>query len=442
MTEKNIFVLGLDDAGRRQLAAIRGAETMSFRALADAREVVGVGRYRVRELLTGALTELRRTAGRIDAVIGYHDFPVSTLLPILRRELGQPGPELEAVLRCEHKYWSRIVQGEVSPESTPRFAAFDPFDDAALLRVGLRYPFWIKPVKSFSSYLGFRVRSSQEFCAAIRGIRAGIGRFRDAFGRVLAEADLPPAIAAAGGGYCVAEESIDADHQATVEGYVHGDRVVCYGFVDSIRRSGESSFMAYEYPSSLPRGVKERMEAISERVMSHLGYREGPFNIEYFWDERSDRISLLEINPRISKSHAPLFELVEGAPHHEVAVDLALGRAPRFPPGGGRYRYAGKYFLRVYEDAVVRSGPTTDDLERFHGACPGAEVEIHARPGRPLSELSDQDSYSFVLGVAYIGADSLEDLRARYRLAEALLPFELVGRTPSPPAPTPRAYRR
>ena len=426
MLTKNVLVLGLDEGDREHLSTIRGAQQMRFHSLAEAEEVVGLIHYDIPGLLERVQARIRAFPERIDAIIGHYDFPVSTVLPLLRRELHHPTPSLEAVLACEHKYWSRIVQGEVVPEATPHYSVFDPFDDTALLKVGLDYPYWMKLVKAFSSYLGFKIRSSQDFTEALHRTREGIGRFQRSFHHVLAKADLPAEIATVDGGYCIAEEIISAEHQATVEGYVHRGEVVCYGIIDSVRRPGESSFLSYEYPSALPERVKSEMRRISERVMRHIGFDDGPFNIEYFWDDAADRVSLLEINPRISKSHSPLFELVEGASHHEVVVDLAMGNAPAFPAGQGRYAIAGKYFIRRYQDAIVTRVPSEDDIARLREAIPDTRVEVSARQGEALSALMDQDSYSYELAVVFIGAQSREELRENYRRAEAFLPFEFA----------------
>ena len=423
--KRHVHVLGMDDLNREMLATIRGADALEFHSVLDASEVVGLSRYRVSELLETARERLNAFEGSIDALIGDFDFPVSTLLPILRRERGLPGPSLEAVLKCEHKYWSRVVQGEVIPEHAPRYAVFDPNDDTALLKAGIDYPYWMKPIKSFSSYLGFQIESSQDFRDAIHTIREGIGRFRDSFGLVVQLADVPPDIRAIGGGYVIAEEIISASHQATVEGYAHRGDVVCYGVIDSVRLDGGSSFRAYEYPSGLPESVQARMRDISARVMRHIGYDMAPFNIEYFWDEARDRISLLEINPRISRSHGPLFALVGGASHHEVAVALALGERPEFTPRGGRYRYAGKYFIRRDKDAIVRREPSAAEVEALRREVPGARVYLTAHAGDRLSGLMDQDSYTYELAVVFVGADSREALRERYELAESLLRYEL-----------------
>ena len=65
-----------------------------------------------------------RFDGRIDAIVGYWDFPVSTLVPILGERYGIRSTSLESVVKCEHKYWSRLEQQKVI-DRHPRFGRVD-----------------------------------------------------------------------------------------------------------------------------------------------------------------------------------------------------------------------------------------------------------------------------------------------------------------------------
>lgn len=413
----NIFVVGLDDFHLAQLESLPGAaERYRFHALFTAAELKQQADFPVRRLLEEGTARLRAFPGRVDAVVGYWDFPVSTALPLLRQGIGLPTTSLESVLKCEHKYWSRIIQAEVIPDHVPRFCAVNPFADDPGAGLTLPYPFWIKPVKSVLSHLGFLVRDAAGFGRCLERIRAGIGRYGAPFNEILRHARLPPGIAAVDGYHCIAESLISRGRQCTVEGYAQDGEVVLYGTIDSLREGPETScFTRYQYPSTLPPEVQARMAELSARVMRHAGYVNAPFNIEYFWDEAEDRISLLEINTRISKSHAPLFRRVDGLYHHQVMIDLALGRRPDFPRGQGRYACAAKFMLRRYSDAVVSRAPGPAAIRALEADEPGVEVQLHVRPGMRLSELRDQDSYSYEVAALFIGAQSEAGLERRYR---------------------------
>src|SRR5690606_10568430 len=163
----------------------------------------------------------------------------------------------------------------------------------------------------------------------------------------LDQLELPAEIAEVGATACLAEEAVGG-RQVTVEGYSDGGGVHVYGIVDSLTYPQSSSFLRYQYPSQLPEGVRRRQVESSTKVIEQVGLESSTFNIEYFWDADTDRINLLEVNPRHSQSHAIMFEQVDGASNHEVQLRLALGRAPDMPTGKGDYAIAAKCFLREF----------------------------------------------------------------------------------------------
>jgi len=421
---KNIFVVGDDDFNRRKLENLAGGEDYRFLPLLDVQEVTARQGYPLDAELDKAAGIIEATPGGADAVIGYWDFPVSLMVPVLCERFGLTGPRLEAVLRCEHKYWSRLVQKRVAPEHVPGFAYVDPFDDESIDGIGLEYPFWLKPIKSFASHLGFRIRSRAELDEAIPLIRSGIPELGELFNEFLARVDLPSEVAPVGGLHCIAEAMVSG-RQCTLEGFVHDGNVEIYGIVDSIRHANRSTFSRYQYPSRLPPAVRARMSQITARVIEAIELDHTPFNIEFFWDEARDHLWLLEINPRISQSHGDLFEKVDGIPHHKVIVDLALDRRPEWRPGGGPFRCAGKFFLRRFTDARVTRVPTESEIAAVSAEIPGTLVEVQVRKGMRLSDLDpqDQDSYSYICALIFIGADSQRQLLRRYRRCVELLRF-------------------
>ncbi|ATJ83231.1 acetyl-CoA carboxylase biotin carboxylase subunit family protein [Halomonas beimenensis] len=424
----NVFVVGHDDLSRRLLPTLRHAEDYAFHGLLPLDEAVHAQEYHFDRLVADALDELERFPGSVDAIVGVWDFPTTALLPVLRDALGHRGPSLEAVLKCEHKYWSRLEQSKAVPECVPAFQALDPFDEHAIDTLEVDYPFWIKPVKAHSSQLGFHIADERQLREALPLIRKGIGRFGEPLSEVCRHLDLPDEVAGIDGHHCVVEQIISAGRQCTLEGYVQDGRVEVTGIVDSVRdRQHRSVLMRYEYPSALPDPVQARIIELSRRVMTHIGYDDAPFNIEFYHEEESDRLWLLEINARLSRSHAAIFQLVDGAPHFQVMVDVALGIPPRMPFREGRYAVAAKQMLRVFENGIVRRIPTAEEIERVETAHPGTLVELNVREGMRLTELLHQDSFSWELGVLFTGAEDRDALRRRIRDCQDALPFEIAS---------------
>ena len=425
---KHIHVVGLDEFNGSKLRRIDMPEGLQVHALMAYDEVKGQDRIDFDALLKTASDRLRGSETAVDGVIGWWDFPTTSLIPQICQRFGLPSASLESVLKCEHKYWSRLVQREAIPEYIPDFCAVDPFHADPKRQLTLDYPFWIKPVKGFASQLGFRIGSDAEFDAAIEIIRREIGRLGDPFDALLHRVELPAEVAAVGGHFCIAEEIIGG-RQCTLEGYVHDGDVQIYGTVDSIRLPNRSSFQRYQYPSRLPRRVQRWMETVAKRIMGHIGYDNATFNMEFFWDPKRRKLSMLEINPRLSQSHADLFEKVHGVPHFQIMTDLAVGRAPRWTGRQGPANCAAKFFIRRFSDARVMDVPDAETVRRIEADVPGCEIDVRVKPGTVLSDLHDQDAYSYELADVFIGAANQQELLRTFTAVRKRLKFRFAKPT-------------
>lgn len=409
---KNVFVMGLNDFNLALLKTIKGAENYRFHTLLDNAEIEDPEVYRVEEPLNKARAQLHAFRGSIDAIIGYIDMPVGFMVPILCREFGLPSASLESVLKCQHKYWSRIEQRKVIAEHVPQFSLVDPFSDSPFSQIEVDYPFWLKPVKSAGSYLGFRINNRREFDYCIGIIRDNIRRLSDPFNHVLGYAELPDEIAGVDFSCCLAERIVKG-RQCTLEGYVCQGQFHVFGVVDSIRYLNGSTFARYEYPSKLPAHVTDRMIDVTQRFLSHVAFDDSTFNVEFFWDKQRDKIWLLEVNTRVSQSHSYLFAMVDGASNHQAMVDTALGHQPSMPYREGRYRYAGKFFYRKFEDAIVSRIPHTAEINEIQHRVTDALIDVHVGEGEKLWHLRGQESYSYDLAWIFVAANTRRELHAR-----------------------------
>jgi biotin carboxylase len=426
---KNVFVVGLNDYNAERLKRLRGVEDVEFHQLLTPAQVSETQDFDIPAMLAEAEAKLDAFDGSIDAIVGYIDFPVSTMLPVLCKKYGTPQTSLESLLKCEHKYWSRSVMRESIPDHIPKFTAFDPFDDDALSKVGeadLRFPFFVKPIKSSGSRLGFRIDSPEDFDFAIEKLRAEIRSIGEPFDHILSQADLPDEIRAIEGHYCMAEQVIGG-RQCTVEGYVYNGEVVPYGTVDSIRYPQVLSFFYYLYPSTLPKRIQDKMNEITRTIMSHISYDNAGFNIEYYWDEVQNKIWLLEINTRIAQSHCDLFEMVDGVSHQQVTIDLGLGRRPDMPHREGPEKVAAEFFYRVFfADATVARAPSRAEVEVAAEQVEGTRITSYVKRGMKLSELPEQDAYSFAVASLWMGANKQSKLLWNYEQVMKKLNYEFT----------------
>ncbi len=422
--DRNIFVVGPDELNWSKLRSMKNADQYHFHELLSYGESHGAACYDVPPMLEKARAKLKAFDGSIDAIVSFWDFPVSLMLPVLGREFGTVVSSLESVFMCEDKYWSRVKQREVVPDLVPGFARFDPFDDAALSGIDLEFPFWIKPIKSFAGHLGFRIESAEDFQRAVDEMRKKIHRFSEPFEYLRQFARIPDEIRH--GGFCIAEQIIGGK-QCTLEGYVCEGEVDSHGIVDSYRHPNRVSFSRFEYPSNLPKKVKDRIFEASEKVMKHIGFDNSPFNIEYFYDKKSDQLWLLEINPRIAQSHSDLFKKVDGASNHRIMVDIALGHKPDWPRRQGDFAVAAKLFIRAFSPGKVTRVPGKLQIEKVQEMFAGTIVQPLVREGMDLDDLPYQDSYSYKLAILYMGAENRRQLLRNFEEARRMLDFRVNG---------------
>ena len=419
--KKQVFVVGLDDFNLKKLQRLPEAAECDFLPAVKYEEMRGIEEFDMKKLIDTAFHRIDEH-GKIDAIVTYYDFPGTNLVPIIAQKYRLTAPSLESVLKCEHKFWSRLEQNKVIPRSVPMFAAFDPFDEKAYQKIEMIPPFWIKPIKSFRSFLAYKINSEHQFHEYMKEVQEHIDYMSEPFNYIFQNYELPYEYASMR--ETMIAESPITGHQCTVEGYVYDGEVVIYGIVDSVREEDRSSFARYEYPSSLPQEIQFRMADLARRAITQVGLNNSPFNIEFFYNSTVNQIFLLEINPRISQAHTDIFEKVHGVSHHSIMLNLALGRRPRALEYKGKHRIAGNFMLRIYESGRVTRVPNGDQLAGLQEKYPEMSLKLHVKEGMHLSELQGQDSYSYELANLFLGARNQDELVEKYDDCLSHLTFE------------------
>jgi biotin carboxylase len=362
----------------------------------------------------------------IDGVMASDDYPGSILAAAIARRLGVPGPDPRSVLLCQHKYYSRIAQRAVAPEVVPPFALIDPatIREAA---AGLRFPVFVKPVKSFFSLLAKEVGSAEELVALAKEADHHLRGFVKPFNQLLGRY----ATFALDGGYLLAEQPLRG-WQVTVEGCMFRGEGMIIGVTDSIMYPGTISFRRFDYPSSLRSEVQERMGELALRFIRSVGFDDGLFNVEMFYDRDSDAIHFIEVNPRMCPQFSDLMEKVNGVNSYEIALAIAAGVRPTIRRPSPQYRVAASFVLRLFEDKTVARVPSPEELAVFQAHFPDARLKVLCSEGQRLSdELQDGRSYRYA--VLNLGGQSTRDLAARFAEAKRYLRFEFASAGQSRP---------
>ncbi len=336
------------------------------------------------------------------------------------RRLGLPGTDPAAVIRAQHKYYARLMHREAVPEATPDFAVF-PYRVADHANVGIPYPFFVKPVKAAHSVLARRVDTPNDLKRHLTFypwekyiIKRLVRPFNDLM-PLYTDFDINPE-------HLLGETLIAGRHQVSVDGFAENGAITVVGIVDALMYPGTQAFQRFEYPSTLPHEVQQRMTSISERAVRALGFDHGSFNVELIWDDQTDRIQLIEVNPRLAAQFGDMYEKVDGRSTFEILLDLTVGRAPRMKPARGQYGTAASFVFREFNGAV-KIAPEQAQIDWLRSHYPDALLNTYIKEGNSRwREVKWLGSYRYA--VLNLGGRDRADMLVRHDNICSHLRFE------------------
>jgi hypothetical protein len=360
------------------------------------------------------------------AVLSNHEQFGALAAALVAEKLGLPGTPPKAVVACQHKTLARQILQEVAPEANVLFAEMlcaygDPVPNP--LPQGLSYPAFVKPVKAAFSVLAKTVQTQAELQAHTRfGWRElwVIRRLVEPFERVAQR--LFPGIPTAH--RMLLEEPVGAHKhvaQYNLDGYVFNGEVTSMGVVDAVMYPGTQAFMRFDYPSKLNPAIQARALDIAQRFLKRIGFSHGMFNMEFFYDEQRDRLSVIEFNPRLASQLADLYRRVDGRCPHAMALALAHGKdpasVPRLDTGLGA---ASSFVFRCFEPGTEPMMPSDTQVKRMKKVFEDALLLPMPKSGHSL----DRD-YKWLgshrYGILHLGGRDEAHLRERCERASELL---------------------
>ncbi|EHR72290.1 hypothetical protein BurJ1DRAFT_3482 [Burkholderiales bacterium JOSHI_001] len=353
---------------------------------------------------------------------------------LVAERLGLPGTRPEAVIAAQHKLHARAVLERVAPEANLRFEPLQARYGGPVPE-GLAYPVFVKPVKAAFSVLAREVASRDDLHRHTRFGRRELWIIRhlvEPFERV-ARARLPGAGTAH---RMLLEEPLPvATPQYNLDGWVFDGRVHLLGVVDAVMHPGTNAFMRWEVPSRLDAAVQQRALDVARRFLGAIGFTHGFFNLEFFHDPVSDRLAVIEFNPRLASQFADLYRRVLGADPFAMLAALSVGDDPltlaRAVPTDGA---AASLVYRCFPGEPLPAMPGPGQRRALMTQFNDALLFTFPKSGRSVAR-DFKWLGSWRHGDLHLGGRDRADLRERAERASALLGWRAPYREPAPEAP-------
>lgn len=352
------------------------------------------------------------------AVSSNHEQFGALCAALLAEKMDWPGTPVNAILACQHKLYAREVLQQVAPEANLPFSRLHAAYGGPVPG-DIEYPQFVKPVKAAFSVLSRLVKNPQELHDHTR---FGpwelwvIKHLVEPFERI-AKKRLPHA----GTAHSLMLEAPMRGRQYNLDGYVFQGDVRKLGVVDEVMYPNTDAFMRFEYPSKLSAEVQDRAHDIARRFLNKVGFDHGLFNMEFFHDEATDRITVIEFNPRMASQFSDLYLRVNGIDLHEIAFALAHGLDPAtlpcaVPTAGA----AASFVYRVFDFQNTVHFPGFVQKNTFRKSFPDALLFEYPKDHKQLQrDFKWLRSYRY--GIMHLGGENYRDLRHRCEQASAML---------------------
>ena len=361
------------------------------------------------------------------AVASQHEQFGTLAAAMLAEKMGWPGTPPAAVVACQHKLYARQVLLQVCPEASISFqrmpAAYgEPVPD------GLNYPTFVKPVKAAFSVLAKVVQSQEELHQFTRFGAYElwvIKRLVEPFERITKK--LLPQAGTAHSMILETPASAPTAQQYSLDGIAFKGDIKPLGVVDSIMYPGTQAFMRFDYPSRLPQNIQDRALDVATKFLTAIGYCHGLFNMEFFYDTETDKLTVIEFNPRMASQFADLYLRVDGVDLYAMALEMAHGRDPWLLPNTAPCAIvATSAVYRVFDSAQptlqqsIPAMPTDAQLLNLKQQFPDLLLFSFPKTGGSTArDFKWLGSYRY--GILHLGAQSEADLQSRLKEASALL---------------------
>lgn len=334
---------------------------------------------------------------RIDYIIAYASDPAAPTAAYVAEKLGLPTNPYEAVdTLCNKDRFRNFLRSHGF--HAPQAEGFGNKEEALAPADSFRFPIIVKPVDSSGSK-----------GATVLGDRVGL------------EAAIDSAFSFSRSHRIIIEEYIEKKHPYLIGGdiFVSEGRVVQWGLMNCHRDSSVNPLVPVgkSYPPFLdPRDLRAVQDTL-QRLVTELGIRFGPMNVELIVDRR-DRVFPIDIGPRSGGNMIPdLLGMIFSCDVVEMSVRAAMGERIEAQEHGGQMFFA-THNLHSDRNGVLKRIDFSKEIEPFV-----VRKAIYKQPG---DEVFRFEHAAYALGIVFFRFPDretmlcmLENIRAHIRIVLA-----------------------
>lgn len=320
--------------------------------------------------------------GHIDGVTSNDDHWGALLSALIAQRLGLPGINPKVFVTCQHKALFRQAESHITPQHAPWFDVLEPGTAEHKIH-SLRYPAFVKPVKSSFSVLARHVNSPSDLSQAIHftpyeklAQHVALRSVYQLHTHVMEPSSKQPSLRA------MLVESPMEGYQINIDGYARDGQIHFVGIVDSHMFVGTQAFKRFEFPTQLsPQAVEAAYEA-AKTLLEGLGYNHGFFNVEAFIKPSASghgwRVQIIEVNPRMARQLSSLYANGLGFDCWSALLALACNQ-PVEPPQGGLKPFAASFVRRSF-DGQLPAHPSPTQVALAQQRFPDARLQLYVKP--------------------------------------------------------------
>ncbi len=369
-------------------------------------------RFRIERMVARLLKEHRRQP--FQAVVSNHEQFGALAAALFAQEAKLVGPSPKSIIICQHKLYMRQLLEQVAPHANLGFRGLsceiggkpELIDDL---------PKFVKPIKAAYSVLARTCRTQAELEALTSFSwheKWVIRRLVEPFDR-LRRYYLPEAPSA----HRMLLEDIVEAPQFNLDGYMYRGKAHLIGVVDEVMYPGTSAFLRFHYPSTTTEAVQRKALAVAQTLLSGAGFDNACFNMEFFYDTTTQRLTVIEFNPRLGSQLADLYQRVQGINIFQLQLQLALGQDPTLVSGHATgFTEAASFVFRTFNGQQAPNPPTDAQIVKLKQLLPSALLLLFHKSAVGLArEYKWLESHRYA--VLHLEGKDKADLQQRFELA-------------------------